>query len=106
RPPLLQAPAHPPTRPRRHVPPPRGARDHRSGVNQRGIPRWLTPERSGSGGFFEDVDAAGRAETDDVGQADGGTFDLTIAGLTAQVMAHLPDVGDAGRRDRVTLGLQ
>ena len=46
------------------------------------------------------------AEADDVGEADLGALDLTIAGLTAKVVADLPDVGDAGRRDRVALRLQ
>ena len=41
-----------------------------------------------------------------MGQADLGVFDLTIAGFTAEMMADLPDVGDAGCSDRVTLGLK
>ncbi len=41
-----------------------------------------------------------------MGEADLGAFDLTVAGFTAQVMADLPDVGDAGRGDRMTLRLE
>src|SRR4029450_4685043 len=62
---------------------------------------------SGSGGgLLQDVDAARRAEAGDGGHADLGALDLTVAGLAAQVVADLPDVGDAGRRDRVALRLQ
>src|SRR5690606_37877087 len=57
-------------------------------------------------GLLEDVDAAGRAEADHVGQADLGALDLAVAGLAAEVVAHLPDVGDAGGGDRVALRLQ
>ena len=39
-------------------------------------------------------------------QADLGALDLTVARLAAQVMADLPDVGDAGGGDRVSLRLQ
>ena len=35
-----------------------------------------------------------------------GAFDLARTSLTTKVMADLPDVGDAGSSDRVTLGLQ
>src|SRR4051794_19933786 len=59
-----------------------------------------------SGSLLEDVDAARGAQADDVGQANLGALDLTVAGLTPQVVADLPDVGDAGRRDRVTLRLE
>ena len=52
------------------------------------------------------MDAAGGAEADDVGQAHLGALDLTVAGLAAEVVAHLPDVGDAGGGDRVALRLQ
>src|SRR3954464_11072309 len=69
-------------------------------------PAWSTivvrgKRREGrSGGrALQDVDAAGRAEPDHVGQADLGVLDLAIAGLTPQVVADLPDVGDAGGRD-------
>ena len=41
-----------------------------------------------------------------MGQADLGALDLTVAGLAAEVVADLPDVGDAGRRDRVALRLE
>ena len=58
------------------------------------------------GGLLQDVDAAGGAEADDVGQADLGALDLAVAGLAAEVVADLPDVGDAGGGDRVALGLQ
>src|SRR4051794_23599828 len=58
------------------------------------------------GGFLQDVHAAGGAEADDVGQADFGVLDLPFLGLAAKVEANLPDVGDAGGRDRVTLRLQ
>ncbi len=37
---------------------------------------------------------------------DLGALDLAVAGLAAQVVADLPDVGDAGGRDRVALRLQ
>src|SRR5688572_13229041 len=63
-------------------------------------------ERRLRGRLLQDVHATRRAEADDVGQADLGALDLAIAGLTAQVVADLPDVGDAGGRDRVALGLQ
>src|SRR5271167_3722908 len=56
--------------------------------------------------FFEDVDAAGGAQADHVGKADLGFLDLAIASLSAKVMADFPDVGDAGGRDGVALGLQ
>ena len=55
------------------------------------------------GGFFEDVDGAGGAEADDVGEADLGALDLAVARLAAQVRRDLVDVGDAGRADRVAL---
>ena len=35
-----------------------------------------------------------------------GALDLTVAGLAAEVVADLPDVRDAGRRDRVALRLE
>src|SRR5206468_3236072 len=60
-----------------------GARDR---VSRRGL----------RGGLLEDVYAAGGAEADDVRQTDLGSLDLAVAGLTAQVVAHLPDVRDAG----------
>ncbi len=41
-----------------------------------------------------------------MGQAHLGSLDLAVAGLAAQVVADLPDVGDAGGRDGVALGLQ
>src|SRR4051812_28919375 len=59
-----------------------------------------------SGGAFQDVDAAGRAEPDHVGEPDARTFDLPVAGFAAQVVADLPDVRDTGRRDRVALRLE
>src|SRR5580700_11868483 len=58
------------------------------------------------GGFFENVNAARRAETDDVRQSHIGTLDLTRSRLISQVLTDLPDVGDAGGRNRVTLGLK
>src|SRR5688500_8227226 len=61
--------------------------------------------RPGSGGL-QDVHAAGAAQPDDVGQADPGALDLAVAGLAAEVVADLPDVGDAGGRDRVALRLE
>src|SRR5690606_20250154 len=61
---------------------------------------------AGSGGALEDVHAAGAAEADDVRQADRGVLDLAVAGLAPQVVADLPDVGDAGRRDGVALRLE
>src|SRR5579875_1981933 len=63
------------------------------------------PRRS-RGRLLEDVDPAGRPETDDVGKTDLGTGDLAIACLPAEVMADLPDVGDAGCRDGVALGFE
>src|SRR3954449_11558509 len=65
-----------------------------------------TGETSAQARLLQDVHAAGRTETDDMGHADLGALDLTVTGLAAQVVADLPDVGDAGRRDRVALGLQ
>ena len=41
-----------------------------------------------------------------MGEADFGAFDLTVSGLTAEMVADLPDVGDAGGGDGVALGLQ
>ncbi len=41
-----------------------------------------------------------------MGQAHLGVLDLPVTGLTAQVVANLPNVCDAGRRDRMTLGLE
>src|SRR5882724_8889117 len=57
-------------------------------------------------GLLEDVHATRRAEPDDVREADRRTFDLTVAAFLAQMRAHFPDVGDTGRRDRVTLRLE
>src|SRR6185437_14742910 len=56
--------------------------------------------------LLQNVDTARRAQTDDVSQPDLGVLDLAVPGLAAKVMADLPDVGDAGGRDRVSLGLQ
>src|SRR5258708_20341650 len=58
------------------------------------------------GGFLQDVQAAGRAESDDVGEADFCPVDLPRAGLAAQGVAHFPDIGDAGGRDQVPLGFE
>src|SRR3954451_24553560 len=58
------------------------------------------------GGLLQDVDAAGRAETDDVGHADLGALDLPVARLTAQLGGDLEHAGCAGHADRVTLGEQ
>src|SRR3954471_22482096 len=58
------------------------------------------------GALLEDVYAARGAQPDDVRQADLRALDLPVAGLAAQMVADLPDVGDAGRGDRVTFGLQ
>ena len=41
-----------------------------------------------------------------MGEPDGGALDLAVACLTAEVGADLPDVGDAGRRDRMALRLE
>src|SRR5262245_62135064 len=57
-------------------------------------------------GAFEDVDAAGRAQADDVGEPHPGAVDLTVAALAPEVGGHLPDVGDAGRSDGMALRLQ
>src|SRR6266851_5258244 len=61
------------------------------------------PAMTSDGGLLQDVDAAGRAEADYVGQADLGVVDLAVAGLAAEVVADLPDVGDAGGGDGVAL---
>ena len=53
--------------------------------------------------LLDDVDGAGRAEADDVREADLRAFDLAGAGLAAQVPDDLDDVGDAGRAERVAL---
>src|SRR5262245_29734753 len=45
-----------------------------------------------SGGLLEDVDAAGGAQADDVGEPDLGVGDLAVARLAAEVVADLPDV--------------
>src|SRR6185437_9767847 len=42
----------------------------------------------------------------DVGQAYLGVLDLTVAGFAAKVVADLPDIGDAGGRYGVALGLE
>jgi hypothetical protein len=101
--------------PRAHRRPPRGVPGARHGP-ARGPPgdgpgAGLVPARRelrhrGGGGLLQDVDAAGRAEADHVGQADLGTLDLAVAGLAPEVVADLPDVGDAGGGDGVALGLQ
>src|SRR5918994_6486360 len=57
-------------------------------------------------GLLEDVHAAGGAEADHMRKAHRGPLDLAVARLAPQVVADLPDVGDASGRDRVTLGLQ
>src|SRR5438876_5612507 len=57
-----------------------------------------------AGLLLQDVDGAGGAEADDVGEADRGALDLTIAGLAPQVGGDLVDVGGAGGADRVALG--
>jgi two-component system OmpR family sensor kinase len=57
----------------------------------------LLPTGGGSGGrLLQDVHAARGAEADDVREADLGPGDLAVAGLTTEVMAHLPDVRDPG----------
>ena len=53
--------------------------------------------------LLEDVDAAGRAEADDVGHAHLGALDLTVARLAAQLRGDLEHAGRAGHADRVTL---
>src|SRR5581483_2297745 len=58
------------------------------------------------GGFFQDVDPAGRPQPDHVGQPDPGAVDLAPSGLAPEVVAHLPDVGDAGGGDGMALRLQ
>src|SRR5581483_9658471 len=55
---------------------------------------------------LQDVDPAGRADPDDVGQADLGVGDLTVAGLAPEVGGHLVEVGHAGGADGVALGQQ
>src|SRR5947209_18322282 len=54
--------------------------------------------------LLQDVDAAGRAQTDDVGEADLGVGDLAVAGLAPEVGGDLVAVGDAGGADGVALG--
>ena len=63
---------------------------------------------AGSGGrLLQDVDAAGRAEADDVGQADLGALDLAVAGLAAQVGGTPPRCWRCPvARDGVALGLE
>src|SRR5258708_13433491 len=56
------------------------------------------------GGFLQDVQAAGRAESADVGEADFCPADLPRAGIAAQVVAHFPHIDDAGGPDRQPLG--
>ena len=70
------------------------------------LTRPTASARSDQAARLEDVDAARGAEADDVREADPGAFDLAVAGLAAKVVADLPDVGDAGRRDRVALRLE
>src|SRR3546814_16253791 len=55
---------------------------------------------------LEDVHGSGEAKAEYVGQARLCALDLTVAGLAAEVVAHLPDVGDAGGGDRVALALE
>src|SRR5215216_3238579 len=69
-------------------------------------PTTLTPQRVSGRRLLQDVDAARRAEADDVGEPHGGPLDLAVAGLAPEVVADLPDVGDAGGGDRVALGLE
>src|SRR5689334_4285665 len=70
------------------------------------VPQCRISLRSSGGGALQDVHAAGRAEPDHVGEPDLGAVDLAVAGLAAEVVADLPDVRDARRRDRVTLRLE
>src|SRR5438132_12868671 len=62
----------------------------------------MSGERS-DGRLLQDVDPAGGAEPDDVGHADLGALDLTVARLTAQLRGDLEHAGGAGHADRVTL---
>ena len=48
---------------------------------------------------------ARRAQADHMGQPDLGVLDLPVAGFAAKMVADLPDVGDAGSRDGMPLGL-
>ena len=41
-----------------------------------------------------------------MGQADLGVVDLAVAGLPTEVMADLPDIGDAGGGDGMALGFE
>src|SRR5262249_57175644 len=59
----------------------------------------------GSGRLFQDVDPAGLAEPDDMGEADPRSVDLPLAALAPQVLADLPYVRDPGGADRMPLGL-
>jgi len=54
--------------------------------------------------LLQDVHRAGRAEADDVGEADLGVWDLAVAGLAAEVGGDLIDVGGAGGADGMALG--
>src|SRR6266566_8279563 len=56
--------------------------------------------------LLEDVDGAGGAEADDVGEADLGPVDLTLAGFAPEVGGDLVDVGGARGADGMALGDQ
>src|SRR2546421_2861268 len=62
-----------------------------------------TPMRTASGRLLEDVNRAGAAEADHVGETEPGPFDLSLVRLASQVRRHLVDVRDAGRAERVPL---
>src|SRR5437588_4889481 len=59
--------------------------------------------RTASGRLLEDVNRAGAAEADHVGETEPGPFDLSLVRLASQVRRHLVDVGDAGRAERMPL---
>ena len=49
------------------------------------------------------MDAASRAQANDMGEADLGILDLAVASFVTQVMTDFPNVGDASCGDGVTL---
>lgn len=51
--------------------------------------------------LFEDVNAAGAAEPNDVGHSDASAFNLALASLTAQMGGDFVDVGDSCGTKRV-----
>src|ERR1700722_18658171 len=67
---------------------------------------WWFPEGRLRSPLFEDMHPTGGSEPDDLGQSHCRPLDLTLTGLTPEVMADLPDIGDAGSGNGVALGLE